>query len=48
LLLSGYLLQAIELFSVQLVELGIDVLDGVLGAGYDDMLTRSCQIKTMV
>jgi hypothetical protein len=43
LLLSGDLLQTVEFFTVQLVQLGVYVFDGVLGAGYDDMLTAACQ-----
>jgi len=39
LLLVGDLFQAVEFFSVQLVELGIDVLDGVLCARDDYVLT---------
>ncbi|USP76001.1 hypothetical protein yc1106_03275 [Curvularia clavata] len=39
LLLLGDFLQAVELFSVQLVELGVDVLDGVFGSGDNDVLT---------
>jgi len=37
LLLARHLLQAVKLFSVQLVELGVDVLDSVLGARDNDM-----------
>lgn len=39
LLLARHLLQAVELFSVQLVELRVDVLDGVFCAWDDDVLT---------
>ena len=42
LLLRGHLLQAVELLAVQLVELRVDVLDGVLGARNDDVLAGAC------
>ena len=34
------LFQAVKLFSIQLIELGIDILDGVLRSWNDDMLNR--------
>jgi hypothetical protein len=39
LLLCRDLFQAVELFTVELVELGVDVADGVFGTGDNDVLT---------
>jgi hypothetical protein len=39
LLLIGHLLQAVELFSIELVQLGVDILDCVFCSRNDDMFT---------
>jgi hypothetical protein len=44
LFLARHFLQAVKLFSVQLVELGVDVLDGVFCAWNDDMLAVAVSI----
>jgi len=41
LLLAGDFLEAVKLLSVQLVELGVDVLDGVLCTWDDDMFAAA-------
>jgi hypothetical protein len=43
LLLGRDLFQAVELLSVELVELRVDVLDCVFGAGDNDVLAGRCQ-----
>ena len=42
LLLARDLLEAVEFFSIQLVQFGVDVLDGVFCAGDNDMLAVGC------
>lgn len=44
LLLRRDLLQTVELLAVQLVQLRVDVLDRVLGAGDDDVLAGSASV----
>jgi hypothetical protein len=35
---SSNLFQAVKLFTVQLIEFGVDIFDGILCSGNDDML----------
>ena len=44
LFLARHLLQSVEFLPVEFVELGVDVFDGVLGTGDEDMLAAlECQ-----
>ena len=42
LLLCRYLLQTVELLSIQFIEFRIDVLDRIFGSWYNDVLTAGC------
>lgn len=44
LLLTRDLFQSVELFSVELVEFGVDVLDGVFGPGDNDVLATDWSV----
>lgn len=35
---SSNLFQAVKLFTVQLVQFGVDIFDGILGSGNDNVL----------
>lgn len=45
LLLSRYLLESVELFSIELIKLRIDILYGVFGSRDDDVFTAAVSVN---